>query len=259
MFSNPLAVGCASGLYVRVAEILLPALIFAAALLYSSVGHAGASGYLAAMALLGVAPGIMKSTALTLNILVAIIATVKFYRAGYFSWAVFAPFAIASVPFAFIGGAITLPTTLYRPVVGLVLLYAAYRLFLTAGAASYRTTPLPRWAAFVAGMGIGLLSGLTGVGGGIFLSPLLLFTGWATTRETAGVSAAFILVNSVAGLLGNFTSLGALPGALPIWALAATSGGWIGATYGSRRLASRTIRRLLAVVLVIAGLKMIAT
>jgi hypothetical protein len=240
--------------------IILSLLILAAAALYSSVGHAGASGYLAAMALFGLAPAAMKPAALCLNILVATIATFRFWRAGCFHWPLFWPFAVASLPLAFVGGAITLPTTIYKQVVGLTLLYAAVRLFLytraKAEAAATRTT-LPLAAAVLSGALIGLLSGLTGVGGGIFLSPLLLLMGWADTRRTAGVSAAFILVNSIAGLLGNLTNQQTLPPALPYFALAAVVGGVVGSEFGSRRLANVTIRRLLAVVLVVAGVKMI--
>ncbi|HEV2881688.1 MAG TPA: sulfite exporter TauE/SafE family protein [Pyrinomonadaceae bacterium] len=241
--------------------IILSLLILAAAALYSSVGHAGASGYLAAMALFGLAPATMKPAALCLNVLVAIIATFRFWRAGCFHWPLFWPFAVASLPLAFVGGAITLPTTIYKQVVGLTLLYAAVRLFLYTRAkaeaeATTRTT-VPLAAALLLGGLIGLLSGLTGVGGGIFLSPLLLLMGWADTRRTAGVSAAFILVNSIAGLLGNLTNQQTLPPALPYFALAAVVGGIVGSEFGSRRLASVTIRRLLAVVLVVAGVKMI--
>lgn len=239
--------------------ITLSLLILLAAALYSSVGHAGASGYLAAMALFGLAPATMKPTALCLNILVATIATFRFYRAGCFSWSLFWPFAVASIPLAFIGGAITLPTTVYKQIVGITLLYAAVRLFLftreQAEAAATRTMPFV--AAILLGALIGFLSGLTGVGGGIFLSPLLLLAGWADTRRTAGVSAAFILVNSIAGLAGNFSNVQALPRALPYFAAAAVVGGIVGSEFGSRRLASVTIRRLLAIVLVVAGLKMI--
>jgi hypothetical protein len=241
--------------------ITLSILILAAAALYSSVGHAGASGYLAAMALFGLAPATMKPTALCLNILVASVATFRFARAGCFHWPLFWPFAVASVPLAFVGGALTLPTTIYKQIVGLTLLYAAVRLFLftsaKAGAAEAGTRTVPLAAAMLSGGVIGLLSGLTGVGGGIFLSPLLLLLGWADTRRTAGVSAAFILVNSIAGLLGNLTGLQALPPALPYFALAAVAGGIVGSEFGSRRLANVTIRRLLAIVLVVAGVKMI--
>ncbi|HZH90048.1 MAG TPA: sulfite exporter TauE/SafE family protein [Pyrinomonadaceae bacterium] len=240
--------------------IILSLLILLAAALYSSVGHAGASGYLAAMALFGLAPATMKPTALCLNVLVATIATFRFWRAGCFHWPLFWPFAIASIPLAFIGGALTLPTTIYKQIVGLTLLYAAVRLFLFTRAkagAEETQSGAPFVAAMLSGGLIGLLSGLTGVGGGIFLSPLLLLMGWADARRTAGVSAAFILVNSIAGLLGNLTNLQALPPALPYFALAAVAGGIVGSEFGTRRLANVTIRRLLAVVLLVAGVKMV--
>lgn len=240
-------------------SLVLAILIFLAALLYSSVGHAGASGYLAVMALLGVAPEIMKPTALALNILVATITAVKFYRVGAFSRKIFVPFALGSVSFAFLGGTITLPGYLYKPVVGLILLYAAYRLLSAKHLTEISLKPIPFWTGALWGMGIGFLSGLTGVGGGIFITPLLLFMSWADMRQAAGVSAVFILVNSVAGLLGNIMSISQLPNTILFWAPAAVLGGYIGAEYGSKRFGNLTLKRLLAVVLVIAGLKMMFT
>lgn len=241
-------------------DIILTVLIFVSALLYSSVGHAGASGYLAAMALLGVAPAVMRPTALTLNILVAIIATAKYYRVGAFSWHLFWPFALASIPFAYLGGAMTLPGHIYKPVVGAVLIYAAWHSFRTAHLANQGVNARPHIAfLLLAGAGLGFLSGLTGVGGGIFLSPLLLLFRWAEVKVISGIAAAFILVNSIAGLLGVITSAPALPSALPYWAVAAVIGGYVGAGYGSKRLGNSTIQKLLAVVLVIAGAKLIAT
>jgi uncharacterized membrane protein YfcA len=234
----------------------LAGLIFLAAVLYSSVGHAGASGYLAAMALFGLAPEVMKPTALTLNILVAVIATTKFYKAGCFSWTLFKPLALASVPFAFIGGAISLPGYLYKPIVGLVLLYAAYRLLAGKGTKA-EVSPPSRLPLVASGVVIGLLSGLTGVGGGIFLSPLLLFLGWAETRQVSGVAAAFILDNSTAALLGHYSAVSHVPGEVLAWAPAAILGGWIGAQYGSRRLPAPIILKLLSAVLLVAGLKML--
>jgi uncharacterized membrane protein YfcA len=237
--------------------IVLSVLIFAAGLLYSSIGHAGASGYLAAMALFGLAPGIMKPTALTLNILVAAIATVQFYRAGGFSWSLFWPFAVTSIPFAFIGGAITLPGSIYKQLVGLILLFLAYRFFRYGQPAiTYSDKPVPFIAAVMSGAGIGLLSGALGVGGGIFLSPLILFMGWAGTKQTAGVSAAFILVNSIAGIAGHLSSVKYLPDAIYFWAIAALLGGIIGSHLG-QRFSNAIFYRLLGIVLVIAGIKFI--
>lgn len=238
--------------------LLLAAVIFLMAALYSSVGHAGASGYLAAMALFAVSPAVMKPTALALNILVATVASVRFYRAGFFSWRVLLPFAITSIPFAFLGGSLSLPGNVYQKVVGVVLLFAAYRLWAHAREQADREArPAPLPLALVLGAGIGLLSGITGVGGGIFLSPLLLIAGWAETRQTSGVAAAFILVNSVAGLAGHVASVQNIPNEIYLWGAAAVCGGLIGTELGRRRLATPTLRRVLSAVLVIAGLKLI--
>lgn len=238
--------------------LILAVLIFAAALLYSSVGHAGASGYLAAMAFMNVAPATMRPTALVLNLLVATLATIRFGRAGFYSHGLLWPFAVASVPMAFVGGAIQLPGHWYKTLVGVVLLVSAARLVLELRSTEPRQVHRPPLLpAMIAGAVIGLLSGLTGTGGGIFLSPLLLFTGWAETRETGGVSAAFILVNSAAGLAGNVSSVQALPSEIVWWIPAAFVGGLLGSELGARRVATRTFRQLLAVVLVIAGLKLI--
>ena len=232
-------------------------LIFVAALLYSAVGHAGASGYLAAMSLLGVAPAAMRPTALILNVVVAIIGTIQFVRAGYFRWSLFWPFAIASVPAAYLGGRLSLPGNWYRIVVGIVLLLSALRFAITLRTPDQarRTAPLP--LSLLIGAVLGLLAGLTGVGGGIFLSPVLLLTGWANLRTTAATSVAFILVNSAAGLVAQHAALGAVGNIAPTWAVAAAAGGLIGSHLGSRRLPSPALRGVLAVVLVAAGLKLV--
>jgi uncharacterized membrane protein YfcA len=214
------------------------------------------------MALISLAPAEMKPLALTLNIMVATIATVKFYRAGYFSVPLLVPFAVASIPCSFIGGYITLSGHWYKTLLGFILLFAAFVMFRAAHKTTEEKTetkPIPIWAALLSGGIIGLLSGLTGTGGGIFLSPLLLFMGWAATRQTSGLSAGFILVNSIAGLLGNVSSVGALSGAIFFLAPAAILGGFIGSEYGSKRVGNTNLRRLLAVVLIIAGLKLIFT
>lgn len=238
---------------------LLAVLLLAAALLYSSVGHGGASGYLAAMALFGVAPLLMKPTALTLNIVVASIAVFKFYRSGSFSWQLFVPLAITAIPMAYFGGTMVLPVHWYKPLVGLVLVWAAWRSFKTASASSYELRPASSGVLLITGALLGFLSGLTGVGGGIFLSPLLLFLRWAPVKVISGVAAAFILVNSIAGILGVMTTGVEFHAALPLWIVAVLMGGFIGAEYGSKRLANPTIQRLLALVLLVAGIKMIAS
>ncbi len=241
--------------------LLLAGLLFVTAILYTAVGHGGASGYLAVMALVGLTPAAMKPTALVLNILVATVATLRYARARAFSWPALWPFLLGSVPLAFLGGAVHLPGSLYRPVVGAILLIASARL-LWPGKRAVDTLPAPRMPtppAVAAGAGIGFLSGLTGTGGGIFLSPLLLFTRWLDTRQTAGVSAAFILVNSIAGLAGNFTSVRSLPAALPLWAVAAAVGGFIGAELGSRKLGNTALQRVLGAVMIIAAVKLLLT
>ncbi len=241
----------------------LAALVFLAAALYSSVGHAGASGYLAAMAIVGLAPETMRPTALALNLLVATIATARYARAGQFDWRTLWPFALASVPAAFLGGVLHLPTILYRPLVGVILLLAAVELVRSARRSAAREEvevphpDVPVVPALCIGAGIGLLSGLTGTGGGIFLSPVLLFLGWARTRKTSGVSAAFILLNSVAALAGTTFALSALPPAIPLWLLAATVGALLGTQLGIRLLPIPALRYALSMVLVIAGAKLI--
>ncbi|MBA2292128.1 MAG: sulfite exporter TauE/SafE family protein [Gemmatimonadales bacterium] len=232
-------------------------LILLAATLYSAVGHGGASGYLAVMVLIGTAPTEMRPAALVLNVFVASIATMQFARAGHFRWALFLPFAVTSIPAAYLGGRIELPGTTYRVLVGVVLVLSAGRFLLSLRAedTARRSPPLP--IALAAGAALGFLAGLTGVGGGIFLSPLLILTGWATIRATAATSAAFILVNSVAGLAGQASQLSDLPEPIGWWIVAAVAGGMIGARLGSGILSSPALRRSLALVLVLAGTKLI--
>ena len=231
-----------------------------ASFVYASVGHGGASAYLAAMALAGLAPAEMRPIALALNILVSSLASWKFWRAGHFRWRLFWPFAAVSIPFAYLGGAITLPTTIYKVVVGVVLLYAAWQLWRSARAgAEMRPVREPPIAlALAIGAVLGLLSGLTGVGGGIFLSPLLLMLGWAGTKQTSATSAPFILVNSIAGLAAGLISGSAgLPAMTWVLGGVVLVGGWLGAEYGSRRFTNPVVRRFLAAVLAVAGGKMV--
>ncbi|MDF2446959.1 MAG: hypothetical protein K0S46_2195 [Moraxellaceae bacterium] len=235
--------------------LLLCTGIFLIAFLYSSVGHAGASGYIAVMTLIGLAPATIKPLALTLNILVATIGSWQFWRAGHFSGRLLWPFAVLALPMAFLGGYLNLPTPLFKVLLGAVLLYSALHLLLKPPADSDATPPsLP--AALAVGAGIGLLSGLTGTGGGIFLTPLLLFMHWAKAKQAAAVSAVFILLNSSAGLLGSLSSSRTYPDFGLELLAAAGIGGLLGSWLGSRRLEPRLIKRFLAAVLVIAGTKL---
>lgn len=241
---------------ISIMAILLIA-ILVIAILYSSVGHGGASGYIAVLALFSVSQEVFKPTALALNILVAAIATCSFARAGHFSWRLFWPFAATSIPCSFIGGYLTLPFHIYKPLVGVMLLASACRLIFHSGQDAETIRPPSMPVALFYGAGIGLLSGLTGVGGGIFLSPLLLFFKWGKVREVSAIAALFILVNSVAGLLGHVSSLRTIPPVAPLLAVAALTGGMIGSFYGSRRLPVAGIVKTLSVVLTIAGLKLL--
>jgi uncharacterized membrane protein YfcA len=228
------------------------------AFLYSSVGHAGASGYIATMTLFGLAPTVVRPTALVLNILVASIGAFQFWRAGYFSWKLFWPFALLSIPAAYVGGYLQPSASVLRILIGVVLLFSAARLLFRRGDPP-QTFPPSRPTAISVGAGLGFLAGLTGTGGGIFLTPLLLFCRWAHIRQAAAVSALFIWVNSVAGLVGYFTKVHSVPSLGLILAAAAIIGGMIGSHLGSRRFAVRVISLFLATVLLIAGTKLILT
>ncbi len=239
--------------------ILLGLAILLVAFLYSSVGHAGASGYIAVMTLFGLAPSVIKPSALVLNILVASLTSWQFWRAGHFSWSLFWPFAVLSIPLAFLGGYINLPTHLFKMLVGLVLLYSAVRFFFESKTDEQEVTPPAKPLALVTGAGLGLLSGLTGTGGGIFLTPLMIFFHWSKTKTASAVSALFILVNSTSGLLGNISSTKQLPlFALPV-VVAAVAGGAGGSYLGSQQFSVGFIKKLLAVVLLIAGCKLVFT
>lgn len=237
-------------------DILLVLLIFVAATLYSAVGHGGASGYLAAMALFGLAPATMKPAALVLNIAVATFAGARWARAGHFNWRLFWPFALGSVPFAYFGGGYTLTDATYFYLVALALFLAGLRLLIPARAYAVSAPP-PVLIALGVGAALGLLSGLTGVGGGIFLSPLLLLFRWADVRASAGIAAAFIWVNSVAALLGHSQqTIVTWPALLPLWTGVALLGALLGTELGLRRIAPQRLRQLLGIVLWIAAGKL---
>lgn len=227
-------------------------------MLYTTVGHAGASAYIAAMALFGLEPEVMRPTALVLNILVASYSAFRFLRAGFFDWKVLWPIALGAIPMAYLGGSIQLPGHLYKPLVGAILLLAAFRLLYQVNpAASRETRPMPMAVGIGAGAGLGFLAGLTGTGGGIFLSPLLLHMRWSDIRTTSGISIVFILVNSIAGLAGNLAAVRSLPAEMPLFLGAVMAGAVIGTMFGTKRLGIGGVQRALGVVLVVAGLKLI--
>jgi len=230
--------------------------IFIVAMLYASVGHGGASGYLAVMALFSLHPEALKPTALMLNIVVAGVGTYLYCSAGQFSWRVFWPFVITSIPMSFLGGTFHLPPELYRPVLGLVLFYAAWRLFVRRKHDEYQAKAPGLPVAMAVGGVLGFASGLIGVGGGIFLSPLMILLRWAKVREVSGIAAMFILVNSISGLFGHMSSLQHIPDFAPLLAGVALLGGTIGALSGSRHLPVRTILQAMSIMMVLAGGKM---
>jgi len=227
------------------------------AFLYSSVGHAGASGYIAVLTILGAAPAEVRPTALLLNILVAVVGTIQFVRAGHFSWRLFWPFAALAVPAAFLGGSLRVPADLLRILLGVILLASAARLVIRKGAEVENVQPPATGVALASGAAIGFLSGMTGTGGGIFLTPLMLFCRWAKTKSVAAVSVVFILVNSIAGIAGYVSTGQPLPSGIGAFAIAALAGGAIGSTLGAGRLPVRAIQLFLALVLVIAGSKLL--
>ena len=238
-------------------DLLLCLAVALVAWLYSSVGHAGASGYIAVMTLAGLAPERIKPLALLLNILVASIASVQFYRAGHFSWKLFWPIALLAAPMAFVGGYLSLPLEWFKLLLGVVLAGSALWLMFPIQAEEQTVQPT-RLAAIATGAGLGLLSGLTGTGGGIYLTPLLLFMGWAKTKTASAVSALFILVNSMSGLAGLASSGRAMPQGWLYLAVAVVIGGSLGATLGSFRLPVRWARILLSIVMCIAAAKLLA-
>ncbi len=236
---------------------LFCATLFAVAVLYSCVGQAGASGYIAAMALFGFAPAVIKPTALVLNVFVAALVSVRFYRAGHFNWRLAVPLLLSSFPAALLGGFLTLPPSIFNRLLGSLLLLAAIPLLVRPRAREEPIlTPPSLPAAVFAGASIGLISGLTGVGGGVIISPLLLYGRWAGARMAAAVSAVFILINSLSALVGNIAATRFLPADLPIFALAAVLGGAVGSGLGSVHLPARSIYRILTAILLFAGIKL---
>jgi uncharacterized membrane protein YfcA len=224
------------------------------AFLYASVGHGGASGYLAVLALFSVAPAVMKQSALLLNLGVSLMSFIAFYQQGFFKWRLFWPFALGSIPAAFLGARIPLSDSSYKQILGVCLLIAVLRMLVSLRESSAK--PLPLWAGLTAGSLIGLLSGMIGIGGGIILSPVLLLFRWANLKEAAAVSALFIFVNSIAGLAGLKTWIPLDDTSLIYWLAASLIGGFLGARWGAGVASNSKVKWVLALVLIIASVKL---
>jgi uncharacterized membrane protein YfcA len=237
--------------------LLFCILLAVVAFLYSSVGHGGASGYLALMAIFAVPVMVMKPSALLLNLFVSGISFFFYYRKEFFKPKLFYPFAITSVPAAFIGGLIPLENNIYSSVLGVVLILVALRLLGFFNSEEKETVTINIPLALIIGFGIGLLSGMIGIGGGVILSPILLFLGWAKIKETAAISSLFIFVNSIAGLSGFFVGNKAIPTESFYWVPIAVFGGIFGAYYGSSYFSNKVLKYVLATVILMASIKLI--
>jgi len=239
------------------AEYLFYLLLFLVALLYSSVGHGGASGYLALMAFFSFAPETMRPTALLLNIFVSLTAFIQYYRSGHFRWQLFWPFALASIPAAFIGGLIVVDAKLYKTILGVLLLFPVVRL----GGLKFNEDKNKKeqvlLVSLIIGGLIGLLSGVIGIGGGIILSPVILLLHWANMKQTAAVSALFILVNSLAGLAGLFTKGFDFRPEMVWMIVVAFIGGLAGSYLGAMKFEGGFLKKVLAVVLLMASIKLL--
>lgn len=228
------------------------------AFLYSSVGHGGASGYLAVMAIAGVAPLMMKQSALVMNLSVSLFSFIGFYKSGYFRLKLFVPFAIASIPMAYLGGTMTLSDAIYKKILAVCILISIIRLLYQFKQNNETNREIPLWAGLLSGGIIGLLSGMLGIGGGIILSPLMLLMRWSKLKETAAVSALFIFVNSISGLYGQIQKGGFnLTEDLKFAVIATVVGGLLGSYFGSQKFNTPTLKYLLAIGLTIAGLKLL--
>lgn len=234
--------------------LLLALAIGAAAALYSSVGHGGASAYIALMALAGLAPDEIRPAALILNILVAGLGAFRYLRAGRFEWNVFWPLAITAIPAAFLTGRIDVPAEVFRPLLAAALAAAAVRYLVWPQIDAVKPSVAPpKIIALPVGLALGALAGLTGIGGGVYLSPLLVFAGWSDPQRATGIAACFIVVNSIAGLAGRASSLSLLPAYLPWLALAAIAGALAGTAWSLKGLDRRGVLRVLGVVLGLAA------
>lgn len=240
-------------------ELLFYGLLFLVAFLYASVGHGGASGYLALMALFSVTPEVMKPTALLLNLFVSLISFYQFYRSHYFQWKIFLPIALASVPMAFLGGMVSIDASLYKRLLGFLLLLPIFRLLFFKNVPVHELRKPNLLLSLNIGSAIGFLSGLIGIGGGIILSPVLLMLKWTDQKQTAAISALFIFVNSLSGLSGQFVKGISFSNDMVAYVSVAFTGGLLGAWFGARRFNQEAIKYMLSVVLMVAAYKLLFT
>jgi len=234
-------------------------LLFLVAFLYASVGLGGASGYLALMAIFAISPDVMKPTALLLNLFVSLTSFIQFYRGKHFNWKIFLPFAIASVPMAFVGGLIDIDAGVYKKILGLLLLIPIIRFLFFANLKPSEIKESNTVLSVFIGAAIGFLSGLIGIGGGIILSPVLLLLKWTDMKQTAAISALFIFVNSLAGLGGQLTKGIQFSPDMYMYVVIAFVGGVCGAYFGSLRFKQTILKYMLAVVLALAAYKLLFT
>jgi len=239
--------------------LLFYSILFLVAFLYSSVGHGGASGYLALMAIFAISPEVMKPTALLLNLFVSLTSFIQFYRGKHFNWKIFLPFAIASVPMAFVGGLITLDAGIYKKILGLLLLIPIIRFIFFANLKPSELKESNTLLSLVIGAAIGFLSGLIGIGGGIILSPVLLLLKWTDMKQTAAISALFIFVNSIAGLAGQLQKGIQFSPDMYMYVAVAFVGGICGAYFGSLKFKQTILKYMLAAVLMLAAYKLLFT
>lgn len=239
--------------------LLFFSLLFIIAFLYASVGHGGASGYLALMAIFAISPLVMKPTALLLNLFVSSVSFAQFYRGGHFKWKTYWPFVVTSIPFSFLGGNLTIEANVYKKILGVLLLFPVIRFFIfpNADPKDHKSSNIP--LSLLIGAVIGLLSGMIGIGGGIILSPILILFKWTDQKQTAAISAAFIFVNSIAGLAGQLTKGVTFSTDMVLYVVVAFVGGIAGAYFGSLKFPQSSLKNVLAIVLALASYKLLFT
>jgi uncharacterized membrane protein YfcA len=234
-------------------------LLFIIAFLYASVGHGGASGYLALMAIFSFDPNFMKPTALVLNLFVSLVSFTLFFREGHFKWKLFLPFALSSIPFSFLGGMISLDGDIYKKVLGLTLLIPVIKFFVYPNTNDSELKKNTLALTIIIGASIGFLSGLIGIGGGILLSPILLMLHWSNQKQTAAISALFIFVNSVSGLAGQLSKGVKFENDMLAFVAVAFIGGILGAWLGAKKFNQSVLKYILATALLVASIKLLFT